>query len=36
MIKRISVRFNTDFKEDKELLETLEKSEIKTATSRWH
>lgn len=25
MIKRISVRFNTDFKEDKELLETLEK-----------
>ena len=24
MIKRISVRFNTDFKEDKELLETLE------------
>ena len=25
MIKRISVRFNTDFKEDNELLETLEK-----------
>lgn len=25
MIKRISVRFNTDLKEDKELLETLEK-----------
>ncbi len=25
MIKRISVRFNTDFKEDKELLEILEK-----------